>query len=112
MANKLGNKTGGRTKGTRNKVKKSEVRKHIDQNISKFAYIDKLFSDIEDIKDPAKRAKARMDMLEYIVPKLKSIDKNVTINEDSNKIEIIYTVAPDMPKKDKKLVIKEEKTSK
>ncbi len=95
MADIFGNKTGGRKKGSLNKVKNNEVRDYIKEHVAIYSLIE----DIRAIDDPYRRARAKMELIEFVVPKLKTIDYDVTLrDEDAGKIEITYTVA--QPEKD------------
>jgi hypothetical protein len=76
-----GRKTGGRKKGTPNRVT-STLREGIAQAAADYDMIKKLFDDIETL-DPLDRVKARIALLPYLLPRLQTISiQETTTLED------------------------------
>lgn len=75
----------GRKKGTNNAAKSSDIRDKIKESLS----IDDLLTDIEDCR-PEHRASLKIKLLEFIVPKLRSIEIM-----DSSTVEELLTMTPE-----------------
>lgn len=71
-------KTGGRKKGTPNKVNKN-IRKMLEEQL--LPHIENIGNIIQDIEDPEKKAAALSQWACYIIPKY----SNTTINADTSR---------------------------
>jgi hypothetical protein len=80
MANTTGQKFGGRTKGTPNKMTNALREKFqtlLDDNL------DKMQSDL-DALEPKERLKTLLELANYVLPKLRTIDVNEIGNDEDN----------------------------
>lgn len=75
---KQGKKTGGRQKGTPNKLTK-KVRETITDIVSNYFSSDKVESDIELLK-PKERVEVMEKLAAYCIPKLQSVDLDADID--------------------------------
>ena len=84
-------KTGGRIKGTTNKVTsdmRQWLRMLIDDNRNKF---EKDLAEVE----PPQRLAILEKLMQYCIPKMQSIDATIQIAEEYNQLERLLKTAPD-----------------
>lgn len=80
MANTTGKKFGGRTKGTPNKMT-NEIRERFQTLLND--NLDKMQSDL-DALEPKERLKTLLELANYVLPKLRTIDVNEIGSDEEN----------------------------
>jgi hypothetical protein len=74
-------------KSKRGKSKKTIAKQERLENLFEAnGGFEEIFNDIAQIEDPSQRATARMKMLEYFTPKLKSVDMSTTIQDEREEL--------------------------
>lgn len=83
----------GRPKGSPNK--NNLVRSWIEENYNGGVegYVENILTTIEQIQKPDEKARLLLQLLEFIAPKLKSIDSTLSMDPDSGQITIVYATA-------------------
>lgn len=75
----------GRPKGSKNK-KKLAQKEELEKLFNDQGGFEGMFNDIALIKDPYYRIQAKLKLLEFFTPKLKSVDMNTTINDEREEL--------------------------
>lgn len=84
-------KTGGRKKGTPNKISgtvKEWIASIIDTNRNQFE------NDLE-LLEPGERVRVISNLLQYVTPKMQSMSPGEILNEEYKKLEELLEIAPD-----------------
>lgn len=83
-----GKKTGGRKAGTPNKAN-AEIRQFVSDLINEYKDKGQFSKDFAAL-EPRERVRTVENLLAYVIPKLQSVDADVSVGADSNNIADIF----------------------
>lgn len=76
-----GTKTGGRQKGTPNKTT-AELKSVINKLIGDYQDSGQMAQDLMSIEDPRERLTTACKLMEYVIPKMRSVETDVHLDND------------------------------
>lgn len=76
-----GTKTGGRQKGTPNKTT-AELKSVINKLIGDYQDSGQMAQDLMSIEDPRERLTTACKLMEYVIPKMRSVETDVHLEND------------------------------
>lgn len=79
-----GAKTGGRQKGTPNKTT-AELKSVINKLIGDYQDSGQMAQDLMSIEDPRERLTTACKLMEYVIPKMRSVETDVHLDDDAQK---------------------------